>query len=565
MIVNYRSLTFSLLFFLSFSHGYGTSHFLASQTPLPSVSEAEAENVAVFAPDYNEGPSFAPVVGNDSESSSLVLAAKRTYRQDPLNGFKRYSGGWNIKDRHYWASVAYTAAPLFVIAAIWFLGFGACLLFICIFHFCCKRKPYGYSKTAYALSLIFLIFFTIAAIIGCVVLYAGQVKFRGSTKKTLEYVVYQADTTVQKLQEVSNNLATAKQISVQKVFLPSNVQSDIDNVESKLNSSASTVADETAKNSHDIRDLLDSVRLALILIAAIMLVLTFLGFFWLSLDGYSLLEHLYYVAYSYFFIIHWDESADIHVFKLAWSKLILIFLPCISVAGDTCVAMNEYVQNPAAHTALDSIIPCVDKATAQDTLTRTKEVTSQLVEVVNEVITNVSNINFAPAFVPFYFNQSGPLVPILCNPFHPDFTDRTCTAGELNLNNATQALSNYVCQVSPSGVCTTTGRLTPPLYDDMTAAVNLCNGLENYGPFLAELQDCTFVRETFNEIYRDHCPDLQAYSKWIYVGLAMVSTAVMLSLIFWVIYGRERRYRIYTKQSDHQSLEEGKDAQDTRE
>lgn len=66
-------------------------------------SEAEAENVAVFAPDYNEGPSFAPVVGNDSESSSLVLAAKRTYRQDPLNGFKRYSGGWNIKDRHYWA------------------------------------------------------------------------------------------------------------------------------------------------------------------------------------------------------------------------------------------------------------------------------------------------------------------------------------------------------------------------------------------------------------------------------------------------------------------------------
>ncbi|KAH9760552.1 transmembrane protein [Citrus sinensis] len=472
-----------------------TPHTLSSLC-LRLLSEAEAENVAVFAPDYNEGPSFAPVVGNDSESSSLVLAAKRTYRQDPLNGFKRYSGGWNIKDRHYWASVAYTAAPLFVIAAI------------CI---------------------------------GCVVLYAGQVKFRGSTKKTLEYVVYQADTTVQKLQEVSNNLATAKQISVQKVFLPSNVQSDIDNVESKLNSSASTVADETAKNSHDIRDLLDSVRLALILIAAIMLVLTFLGFF------------------------HWDESADIHVFKLAWSKLILIFLPCISVAGDTCVAMNEYVQNPAAHTALDSIIPCVDKATAQDTLTRTKEVTSQLVEVVNEVITNVSNINFAPAFVPFYFNQSGPLVPILCNPFHPDFTDRTCTAGELNLNNATQALSNYVCQVSPSGVCTTTGRLTPPLYDDMTAAVNLCNGLENYGPFLAELQDCTFVRETFDEIYRDHCPDLQAYSKWIYVGLAMVSTAVMLSLIFWVIYGRERRYRIYTKQSDHQSLEEGKDSQDTRE
>lgn len=36
-------------------------------------------------------------------SSSIVLAAKRTYRRDPLNGFRRYTGGWNIKDVHYWA------------------------------------------------------------------------------------------------------------------------------------------------------------------------------------------------------------------------------------------------------------------------------------------------------------------------------------------------------------------------------------------------------------------------------------------------------------------------------
>jgi hypothetical protein len=28
----------------------------------------------------------------------------------------------------------------------------------------------------------------------------------------------------------------------------------------------------------------------------------------------------------------------------------------------------------------------------------------------------------------------------------------------------------------------------------------------------------------------------------------MVSSAVMLSLVFWVIYARERRHRVYTKQ-----------------
>ena len=45
-----------------------------------------------------EGPLSAPI-----ESSSVVLAAQRTRRKDPLNGFKRYTGGWNISERHYWA------------------------------------------------------------------------------------------------------------------------------------------------------------------------------------------------------------------------------------------------------------------------------------------------------------------------------------------------------------------------------------------------------------------------------------------------------------------------------
>jgi hypothetical protein len=100
--------------------------------------------------------------------------------------------------------------------------------------------------------------------------------------------------------------------------------------------------------------------------------------------------------------------------------------------------MNEWNQYPTANTALDDILPCVDNATAQETLLRSKEVTSELVNLVNQVITNVSNINFAPNFTPLYYNQSGPLMPLLCDPFRPDMTDRQCDSGEVNLSNATQ-------------------------------------------------------------------------------------------------------------------------------
>ncbi|CAI0415233.1 unnamed protein product, partial [Linum tenue] len=407
-----------------------------------------------------------PSSNDPVETSTLALAAERTYRKDPLDGFKRYDRGWNISDRHYWASVGFTGAPLFVVALIWFLGFGLCLLLGCLFHYCCKRQLHGYSRIAYALSLISLVLFSIAAVIGCVVLYNAQGKFHKSTTKTLE-------------------------------------------------------------------------RLALIVVAAIMLVLTFLGLLF-SIFGMQLLVHILVV-------LGWILVAGTFI-------LCGIFLLLHNVAGDACVAMDQWVQNPAAHTALDEILPCVDTTTALETLAKSKEVTSQLAEVVNQVITNMSNINFSPNFKPLYINQSGPLVPILCNPFHADLTDRACSPGEVDLNNATQVWSGYVCQVSAAGICETTGRLTPTIYSQMEAAVNVSYGLINYAPFLVQLEDCSFARQTFSEIHREHCPGLRKYSREIYVGLVIVSTAVMLSLIFWVIYGRERRHRTGGKQEhEHQA------------
>ena len=106
--------------------------------------------------------------------------------------------------------------------------------------------------------------------------------------------------------------------------------------------------------------------------------------------------------------------------------------------------MDEWVQNPTGHTALDDILPCVDNATAQQTLLRTKEVTHQLVKVVDTIINNVVNRNVPPAAGPVYYNQSGPLLPVLCDPFNNDLKDRQCEAGEVTLDNATKVNTSLV-------------------------------------------------------------------------------------------------------------------------
>lgn len=39
----------------------------------------------------------------NGKNSSLVLAAERTHRKDPLRDGAYYTGGWNISDKHYLA------------------------------------------------------------------------------------------------------------------------------------------------------------------------------------------------------------------------------------------------------------------------------------------------------------------------------------------------------------------------------------------------------------------------------------------------------------------------------
>lgn len=95
--------------------------------------------------------------------------------------------------------------------------------------------------------------------IGCVILYTGQEKFHNSTSKALTFVVDTANSTGEKLRDVSEYLGAAKKIQVDQVYLTTNVQTDIDQIQKKINSSATTLTEKAVDNSDDIHDIVDSV------------------------------------------------------------------------------------------------------------------------------------------------------------------------------------------------------------------------------------------------------------------------------------------------------------------
>uniref|UniRef100_A0A452XCD8 Uncharacterized protein n=1 Tax=Aegilops tauschii subsp. strangulata TaxID=200361 RepID=A0A452XCD8_AEGTS len=224
-----------------------------------------------------------------------------------------------------------------------------------------------------------------------------------------------------------------------------------------------------------------------------------------------------------------------------------------SAVGDTCVAMEEWVFRPPGSnnsTALDDILPCADAAATTEALRRSKEVNHQLVATLNDVLANVSNANTFPpgAGPPLNYNQSGPPVPLLCSPYRADLSDRPCAAGEAPAAFAPQAWRGHVCQVSGAPgqsqeVCATPGRLTPSMYAQALAVANASAGLVGYGPVLAGLADCTFVRRTFEAVVADGCPGLRRHSGRVYRALVAVAVAVAAAVAAWVVHTRERRRR----------------------
>eukprot|EP00249_Psilotum_nudum_P005932 c19333_g1_i1 orf=552-2480(-) len=445
---------------------------------------------------------------------TLILAASRTARYDPLNNFHRYRGGWNISEEHYWASVGFTAWPGFLLAAVW-IAFGAILLLLSLCCCCCCRErlkgPHDSGKLFPILLLLLL--FTSAALAGCTLLYIGQGKFHDEISDTLDYVVNQSDIVVVQLQNVSALLTETKAITVLSYSLSESDLSQIQQLNTRISSAANSLQTTTADNSHKIRNALNDVRLAMIIVAGVMLLLVLLGFFFAVLGVWPLLYLLIFIGW----------------FLVAGTWILCgVYILLNNCLGDTCVAMGEWVDNPSLKTSLDKILPCVDVDTAHSTLDIADRLTNETVVGMNNIITNILNRNAS----------LGPQMPTVCDPIQPQLSQSGC----VNLTNAAEAWSPYIC--NDTGItCTSRGRVTPQVYDQLNVSATIISGLYEKTPFLVDLEDCQFVRNAFTYVRANHCHPLWKFSKWEYIGLALVSGGAMLSILFWIIYIRRRRHR----------------------
>lgn len=94
------------------------------------------------------------------------------------------------------------------------------------------------------------------------------------------------------------------------------------------------------------------------------------------------------------------------------------------------MAMDDWIANPQAKTALDEILPCVDSKTARETQDESRKIVVDIINGINQIITQVINVDSPPPY-----NQSGPFLPQLCNPWSPS---DECQSNHVTISNASE-------------------------------------------------------------------------------------------------------------------------------
>eukprot|EP00245_Coleochaete_scutata_P004098 TRINITY_DN16350_c0_g2_i1.p1 TRINITY_DN16350_c0_g2~~TRINITY_DN16350_c0_g2_i1.p1 ORF type:complete len:624 (+),score=73.43 TRINITY_DN16350_c0_g2_i1:198-2069(+) len=443
--------------------------------------------------------------------TSLILAAERTARKDPLENWRTYLGGWNIRDKHYWASVGSTATGAWIVALLWaFLGFVVVLGLCCCF--CCRRSSShnlgGRTGSGRATVLLFVpvIILTVLAIIGCGLLYNKTILWNRDMGRTLDVVEDEASKASMTLRNVSTELRTLSQSQIAGATLTTEQQDQLNQRVAEINQSANDLDFKAKDNSRKIRRALSYVRFSIIVVSALMLLLALLGLISLLL-GFS------NVVYT-LVIVGW-------ILLLCTWILVGVGLILDNATQDTCAAMKDWLLRPAGGTTMDDILPCADLQVANRALARSKEAVNSIVDYANK--NAIKKFNEAAA------GSGGFVQPLgtVCSPYGPSpaFVLTPCPAGQIDLNTAVTELGKYV-NVSTA--------LTQENYNLMRSAVDTVDRLVILSSALQNLTSCSNVRNAVVRISSEYCSPLHSSLKGQWVGLLLISVSCSILVLLWL-------------------------------
>uniref|UniRef100_A0A1D1XY30 Lipoate-protein ligase A n=1 Tax=Anthurium amnicola TaxID=1678845 RepID=A0A1D1XY30_9ARAE len=464
-------------------------------------------------------PGRSLVEGQNEAQPSRTLV--RTARIDPLDGFKKYRGGYNITNKNYWSSTVFTGIYGYGIALLCLLGglVYACFLFVTTL--CCftkgKNKSMGHPCPK-SWSMPIGVLFTLLAIVASVVVLVGSSRFNSranSVKNIIEETAHRASGTIYNVTSSVKVMEDDPELSANlKVSKPLSVASR------KLNDEASNIRRKAEKNVRMISrglKILNATTLGIVSLNMVS-ILALLGSDFLKLQR----------PFHLLIVLSWLLTT------LCWAHFGLYFF-LDRFAGDTCVALDEYRQDPR-DSSLSTILPCNNRLAAKSVLRDTRAGIHDLIAQVNA---NISALQSSTTL---------PNVAYVCNPFSAppdyDYQPESCSSDEIRVGDIPQVLKRYACSDTDGGTCGDGKFISASDYNRVQVYTTSVQNLLNSFPGVERLVNCQLVKDAFSDILSRQCRPLERYAHMSWAAMATLSTIMVFLVLTWVLvaYGDSKHH-----------------------
>ncbi|KAG0570264.1 hypothetical protein M758_6G143600 [Ceratodon purpureus] len=453
-----------------------------------------------------------------SSSKNYRPLAPRDDRLDPLNNFNNYYAGYDIKSKHYWASVIFTGISGYAIAVAWLVLGLLLLLFACCKCMCGPRShsKRPRSRAFYWTPRVIVFLLSGVAVGASVILLIAGRRFNSQVYNVEDVLIKAAQNATDNLHNVSSTLG-----SVKNIVQPYNQQMyvSLNSTETKLDSLAGVVNDKVFVNKKTYQKVFKIVEIVLIVVTSFNLLLITLGFASTFLKWRRFFYLIIFVTWIFI--------------ALTWF-LFGFFFTVHHVADDTCLAFKEYLQDPR-NTTLDDLLPCADLASSSTQYL-------QIREVMKSVITSATDNML------YYANGSTSLTGV-CDPLGPapdyHYTG-ICANDTLPIGELSNIVKPFVCNDTRSAcLATYTFYVNQSTYDGIAAISKASQTTLDAFPVMEALTNCSLLKTPIDNLVQVRCGPAKVAINRIWICFAVLSSIMVLLICFWCLANRrntEQRY-----------------------
>ncbi|KAI3692712.1 hypothetical protein L6452_32534 [Arctium lappa] len=464
--------------------------------------------------------SFSHIQGQPTTTSQ----SDDTVRPDPLESLRKYRGGYDITNIHYWSSTAYTGIAGYVLGALWLLC-GVVFGVFLVATTCCKRnrklkrqkkKPHCH-KQYYLWHILLASIFTLLAIVGTGLVLGGNAKFHSRADTIIDIIIDTADEASETIYNTTGAMKMTR-TNLQGTNVDASTTRFLESTSRQLDSTADDIQRQARKNRHKI----DLGLRILYVVSTVIFSLNLVAVIALTVVGVIKIRRALHI----FIVLCWLITVLCWVFFGAY-----FFLS--RFAGDTCTALQGFQQDPY-NNSLSSILPCDQLLSAESVL---NDVSAGVYDLVNKVNANISRIQQDSSFG-------------VCNPFSgpPEYNyqPNNCSENQIRIGDIPELLRLITCVDPANGICNGGIPISGNDFKTVVAYTSSIQILLNSYPGMESLVNCQTVKDAFSEILEDHCKPVKRDVKIVWAGLIFLSIVMVFLVVTWSVEAYHERNRWFS-------------------